>query len=42
MTNDTAEANIPDYCSNGALQKNTNAFDWDNQHGHNFFNGSCT
>jgi len=42
MTNDEAEENILDYCSNGAWQKNTNDFDWDNQHDHNFFSGSFT
>jgi tRNA A-37 threonylcarbamoyl transferase component Bud32 len=31
-TNDAAEANIPNYWPNDALQKNTNAFDQDNQH----------
>ena len=31
-TNDAAEANIPNYWPNDALQKNTNAFDRDNQH----------
>lgn len=31
-TNDAAEANSPNYWSNNALQKNTNAFYQDNQH----------
>lgn len=31
-TSDTAEASIPNCWSNDALQKNTNAFDQDNQH----------